>query len=152
MSVIALAAALFGSAVILIWRVRETARPITTRKIVLPPLGMSTGLFMFAYPPARIPLPWAAMAFGLGALVLSYPLLKTSRLTFREGEVWLERSRAFLGMLLGLVAVRLLARHYVEQRVDVLQTGAIFFLLAFGMIVRWRVWMLLRFRALQRGA
>jgi len=54
---------LLGAAAVMAWRIRETSRPITAPKIVIPPLGMSTGFIMFAYPPARIPLSWALCAF-----------------------------------------------------------------------------------------
>jgi membrane protein CcdC involved in cytochrome C biogenesis len=139
---------LLGAAAIIAWRVRETQRPVTVRKIIIPPLGMSTGFSMFAYPPTRIPVSWALAAFALGALLLSYPLVKSSRLV-RSGEtVMLERSKAFLWILLGLVAVRFAARSYVEQYVSPLQTGSIFFVLAFGMILRWRVLMYLEYRRL----
>ena len=47
---------------------------------MLPPLAMSTGFVMFLSPEFRVPWSWAAGAFVLGALVLSYPLLRTSRL------------------------------------------------------------------------
>jgi membrane protein CcdC involved in cytochrome C biogenesis len=80
--------------------------------------------------------------------VLSYPLLRTSRLT-REGDlVMMRRSRAFMLILLALLAVRLAARDYVGQLLPVTQTAAVFFILAFGMIVRWRTWMLAEYRRL----
>lgn len=145
-----LVSSLIGAALVLAYRVRESTRPITTRKIVIPPLGMSTGFCMFLYAPARIPLLWAAAAFALGALVLSYPLVKTSKLT-RMGEVvMLRRSPAFLWILIGLVAIRIGLRSYVGQFVDPLQTAALFFVLAFGMIVVWRTRMLLDYRQLVR--
>src|SRR5690349_377216 len=134
-----LVSSLLGASAVLVWRLRETSRPVTARKIVIPPLGMSTGLMMFVYPPTRIPALWALVAFAIGAGILSYPLLKTSKLVRVGSEIRLQRTRAFLVILIGLVAVRLLARSYVEDHVSTLQTGSIFFLLAFGMIVRWRV-------------
>jgi membrane protein CcdC involved in cytochrome C biogenesis len=143
---------LLGAAVIIAWRVRETSRPITARKIVVPPLGMSTGLAMFAYAPTRIPLSWALCAFTVGALLLAYPLIKTSKLIRHGDAILLQRSKAFLWILLGLLAVRLIARSYVERHVNTLQTGSIFFLLAFGMIVRWRVLMFLQYRRLVTSA
>jgi membrane protein CcdC involved in cytochrome C biogenesis len=146
----ALAVSLLGAIAILVWRVRETTRPITPRRIVIPPLGMSTGFGMFAAPQTRIPWAWAFAAFALGALVLSYPLIKTSRL-HREGDaIYLNRSKAFLWVIFGLFALRLALRSYVEQYVSLLQTGAIFFVLAFGMIVRWRVTMFRDYRRLMR--
>lgn len=148
---VVLATSLVGAAAVLAWRVRETTRPVTAKKIVIPPLGMSTGLFMFTYPPTRVPLSWALAAFVVGAAILSYPLIKTSTLTLRGDTVFLQRSPAFLWILVGLVAVRLIARSYIEEHVNTLQTGSLFFLLAFGMIVRWRIGMFVAFRRLVRA-
>ena len=141
---------LAGAAALLAWRIRETKRPVTVKKIILPPLGMSTGFSMFLYEPTRIPPTWGLCAFAAGALLLAYPLIKTSRLR-REGDaIMLRRSRAFLVILLLLIAVRFAARAYVEQYVSTLQTGAIFYLLAFGMILPWRILMLRDYRRLMR--
>jgi membrane protein CcdC involved in cytochrome C biogenesis len=139
---------LLGAAAIIVWRLRETTRPVTARSILIPPLGMSTGFGMFAYAPARIPATWALSAFALGAGLLAYPLIKSSRLV-RDGDaIFLKRSRAFLGILLGLVAVRIAAREYVGQYLSPVQTASIFFVLAFGMIVRWRFLMYMEYRRL----
>ncbi len=109
---------------------------------------MSTGLFMFLAPPTRIPWSWAVAALGCGALLFTYPLHRSSRLERVGEEIRLQRSRAFLWILLGLVAVRIVARAYVEQHVDLLQTGSLFFLVALGMIVPWRVLMYREYRRL----
>jgi membrane protein CcdC involved in cytochrome C biogenesis len=148
--VLVVAGSLAGAAVMLAWRLRESRRPVTARAIVAPPLGMSTGLLMFLVPATRIPWTWAGTAFAFGAVFLSVPLVLTSRLA-RDGEaVVMRRSSAFLWILFGLFAVRFLAREWVEQRVTMPQTGAIFFVLAFGMVLRWRVGMLLEYVRLQR--
>lgn len=143
-----LVSAILGAIVVMAWRVRETERPVTPAKIIVPPIAMSTGLSMFVYPPTRIPITWGLGAFALGAVVLAIPLLRTSKLTRVGDAVMLKRSRAFLGILVALVVVRLAARAWVEQYVSPLQTGALFFLLAFGMIVRWRAAMWFDYRAL----
>lgn len=143
-------ATLIGGAVVLAWRVRETMRPVTAKSIVLPPLGMATGFCMFAAPQMRVPLSWAVCALLAGTLLLSYPLVHTSSLHRSGDVVLLKRSPAFLVVLLALVFVRIVARRYVEERVSTMQTGAIFFLVAFGMIVPWRVAMYRRYRALTR--
>jgi membrane protein CcdC involved in cytochrome C biogenesis len=152
MNVIPIIVSLVGAAAVLAWRMRETTRPVTARKIVIPPLGMSTGFSMFAYAPMRIPLLWGLSSFALGALVFSYPLIKSSKLVRDGGHVMLRRSPAFLWILLGLVAVRLALRGYVEQYVSPVQTGSIFFVLAFGMIVTWRVLMFREYRRLTQTA
>jgi membrane protein CcdC involved in cytochrome C biogenesis len=142
------AAAVGGAAVILAWRVAEQQRPVTERSILIPPLGMSTGFAMFLVPIFRVPWTWAVGAFLIGFLVLSIPLVRTSRLARQGDTIMLRRSRAFLAVLVGLVVVRLALRGYVEHLVSHTQTAGLFFILAFGMIVRWRVGMYLEYRRL----
>jgi len=137
-------------AAILVWRVSETRSPVSTKKIVIPPLGMATGFCMFLVPAFRLPWQWAAVAFLVGALGLAYPLLRTTRLV-REGDaVIMQRSAAFFSVIILLAAIRLLARGYLDRLLTVEQTGALLFVLAFGMIVRWRATMLIEYRKLIR--
>lgn len=105
---------------------------------------------MFLVPEMRIPWIWAIGAFLAGALALAEPIMRTSKLE-RQGDVILmRRSSGFFVILLGLLAVRLLLHEYIGHLVSVRQTASIFFVLAFGMILRWRVSMYLRLRALRR--
>jgi membrane protein CcdC involved in cytochrome C biogenesis len=140
-----------GAAVVLTWRHREARTPVTVPKVIAPPLGMSSGLMMFLARETRIPITWALGAFTVGATLFAWPLLRTSKLTRVGGEILMQRSRAFLWILVALVAVRVALRAYIEQTVSTPQTGALFFLLALGGVVRWRVVMLreyLKLRAL----
>lgn len=141
----------FGASAVLVWRIRETMGPVTVRKIVIPPLGMSTGFSMFIAPATRIPVSWASAAFLVGAFLFSIPLARTSSLTRRGDEILMRRSKAFLWILLALVAVRFALRTYVERFITPVQTGSLFFVLAFGMILRWRLSMLLQFLKLRGG-
>jgi membrane protein CcdC involved in cytochrome C biogenesis len=137
-----------GAALLLAWRVRETRRPVSPRSILLPPLGMSTGFGMFLLPDFRVSWPWALGALGAGALLLAIPLVRSTRLARQGNAVMMQRSRAFLGILLALVAVRLLLRNYVGHILPARQTAGVFFMLAFGMIARWRAWMWIEYRKL----
>ena len=142
------AASLIGAGGIIAWRFHETRRAVKVRGIVLPPLGMATGFAMFAAPQMRIPVSWALIAFLLGAGIFAVPLARTSRLE-RDGDaIMMRRSPAFLAILLVLVAIRFALRSYIDQFISPLQTGALFFVLAFGMILRWRLGMLLEYRRL----
>ncbi len=141
-------AAVVGAAVILAWRVQETRSPVTERKIIIPPLGMSTGLAMFLVPQLRIPFTWALCALLSGAVFLAYPLIRTTELTRTGDLVMLSRGRAFLWILLGLVVIRLSARAYIGTFINPMQTASVFFLLAFGMILRWRAAMWVQYRKL----
>jgi membrane protein CcdC involved in cytochrome C biogenesis len=143
-------AALLGTLAVLVWRIRESRRAVSTRSIVIPPLGMSTGFSMFIMPAFRVPWTWALTAFAFGAVVLAYPLLTSSRLTRVGDVIMMRRSRTFIAVILGLAALRFALRSYVGEFVSVPQTAGLFFVLAFGMIVRWRAWMLLEYRRLTR--
>jgi membrane protein CcdC involved in cytochrome C biogenesis len=141
-------ASLVGASTVLVWRVQEGRSAVTLRKILIPPFGMATGFSMFVVRDFRLPLLWAVGAFLLGAIVLAYPLLRTSRLV-RDGEaIMMQRSNAFFGVVIALAAVRVLAHGYIDRFVDVKQTAALFFVLAFGMILRWRLWMFFEYRQL----
>ncbi len=140
-----------AAALLLAWRVRETRRPVSPRSILLPPLGMSSGFSMFLMPDFRISWAWALGALVAGALLLAVPLVRSTRLARQGNAVMMQRSRAFLGILLGLVAVRLLLRNYVGHILPARQTAGVFFILAFGMIARWRAWMWVEYRKLASG-
>ena len=143
-----IAGSLVGFAAVLVWRIREARTAVSIKKIVLPPLGMATGFSMFVLPAFRIPWAWAGISFLVGAVGLAHPLTKTSRLV-RQGEVvMMQRSSAFFAVILLLAAIRILARSYFDTFLSVQQTGALFFVLAFGMILRWRAQMLLEYRKL----
>jgi membrane protein CcdC involved in cytochrome C biogenesis len=141
-----------GGVVMLAWRVRETRVPVTKKAIVIPPLAMSTGFGMFAVPLTRIPWSWAILSLLVGFFLLSWPLVRSSRLELRDGVVYMTRSRAFLVILLGLLAIRLALHDLIGHLISPLQTAAVFYLLAFGMIVRWRVGMYLQHKRMRNSA
>lgn len=139
---------LAGLAGVLTWRVREGRSAVTLKKIVMPPLGMATGFCMFFYPPCRVPFLWGLAAFLVGAVLFAVPLLLTSDLHWHDGEIRMKRSSAFFAVIIVLAIVRWAARDYFDSFLSLEQTGAIFYLLAFGMILRWRVKLLLAYRTL----
>lgn len=143
---------LAGMVAVLAWRLRETRTAVTQRKIVIPPLGMATGFCMFFVPAFRIPWMWATAAFLIGYVVLAWPLVWTTRLVRQQDTIMMQRSSAFLVVILMLAAIRFFARGYFDTILSAQQTAALFFILAFGMIVRWRVKMLLDFRKLIAAA
>ena len=138
----------FGAIAVIIWRVREGQTPVTLKKILIPPAGMATGFSMFVVPLFRIPWLWALVSFLIGAIFLAWPLLRTSRL-HRDGDViMMKRSSMFLVVIIVLAAVRFAARGYFDRIMTVEQTGGLFFILAFGMILRWRLNMFFQYRTL----
>jgi len=143
-----LAGSLVGLAAVLVWRVHEGRTAVSVKKIAAPPLGMATGFSMFLVPGFRIPWAWAGIAFVIGFGVLAYPLLRTSRLVRQGNAVMMQRSSAFFAVILVLAAIRIVARGYFDTFLSVQQTAGLFFVLAFGMIVRWRAGMVVEYRRL----
>jgi membrane protein CcdC involved in cytochrome C biogenesis len=143
--------ALAGLSAVLVWRVREGRTAVTPRKILIPPLGMATGFCMFLVPVFRVPWIWAAVAFLVGAVALAYPLLLTSRLERVGDAIMMKRSGAFFAVVIVLFVIRYCARGYFDRLLTIEQTGALFFILAFGMILRWRASMFFQYRALTAG-
>jgi membrane protein CcdC involved in cytochrome C biogenesis len=146
--VLSLIGSILGAIAVMIWRERETRHPVSPRKIIIPPMGMATGFGMFAWPMFRVPWVWAGAAFLAGALVLAYPLRRSSRLVRDGNVIMMHRSNAFFAVLIVLAGLRLAAREYLDTLLSIQQTAALFFVLAFGMILRWRMQMLLEYRAL----
>jgi membrane protein CcdC involved in cytochrome C biogenesis len=136
---------------VILLRIRNTKKPISIRKIIMPPIGMSTGFLMFVYPPLRFPLHWGFIDFAIGAILFSIPLIITSKFEQVGNEVFLRRSKAFIVILLTILSIRLLLHSYVEQWVSISQTAALFFVLAFGMLIPWRVAMYFQFVKLKKG-
>jgi membrane protein CcdC involved in cytochrome C biogenesis len=143
-----LTSAVLGFLVIMAWRIGESRSAVTARKIVIPPLGMATGFCMFLVPAFRMPWAWAAGAFVIGALVLAEPLIRTSHLKLAGETVMMHRSPAFFIVVVVLALVRLLARGYLDRFITLQQSAGLFFVLAFGMILRWRATMYLAYRRL----
>jgi membrane protein CcdC involved in cytochrome C biogenesis len=143
---------LVGLAGVLAWRVREGRTAVTMKKIIMPPIGMATGFCMFLVPQCRVSFLWGLGAFLVGAVVLAYPLLLTSDLHLQNGDIMMKRSSAFFSVIIVLAVVRYFARGYFDRYLTLEQTGALFYLLAFGMVLRWRLKLVRAYRALTSNA
>ncbi|MFD0590474.1 CcdC family protein [Paenibacillus sp. GCM10027627] len=133
-------------------RLRAGKRPTTLKKIVMPPLGMATGFIMFAVPDTHISWLWGLSAFGTGLLLFAFPLIVTTRMEKVDSDIFVRRSKAFIAIMIVLFLLRLMLHGVVEHYMTIPQTGAIFYLLAFGMIVPWRLAMVSDYLRLSRGA
>ena len=135
---------------LIILRLRAGKQPTSLRKIIIPPLGMATGFIMFAFPAAHIPWGWGFSAFGTGLLLFAFPLVVTTRLERVKSDIYVRRSKAFILIMVVLFAIRLSLHEVVEQYMSIPQTGAVFYLVAFGMILPWRLAMVSDFVRLRK--
>ena len=129
----------------MIVRTRAAKKPVTPWKLIAPPFFMSTGFAMFHYPEVVTPISYDLVAFCVGS-IFSIPLILSSRFEVVDNEIYLRRSKAFIGILLVLFVIRLIVKMYVGDVFTPMQTAGLFFVLAFGMILPWRVAMFINFR------
>src|SRR5699024_7689900 len=76
-------------------RLKASKKPASVKKIILPPLFMSTGACMFFFPEFRLDIQEVGEAFILGVL-LSIFLIKTSKFEKRSEEIYLIPSKSFV--------------------------------------------------------
>lgn len=126
-------------------RLRAARRPASAAKILIPPLAMSTGFTMFLYEPMRVNVAYLALALAVG-FVFSYPLIKSTTFYIQREQVYVRRSKGFVIVLLSLLLIRLILHNYISDFLSLSQTAGCFFVLAYGMIVPWRIAMYQRFR------
>ena len=149
-AIMATLVSIFMAIFVLIIRIRRSQRPTTLKQIIMPPLFMSTGFGMFLYPPTHVQATYAIESLITG-MCFSIPLILTSKFEIKGNEIFLKRSKAFMFILLSLFILRMVARIYIGEVISIYETGALFYLLAIGMIFPWRIAMALRFKQLHRS-
>ncbi len=130
-------------------RLKATKRPATIKKIILPPLFMSTGFLMFLYEPARPEWLQVLEALLVG-MVCSILLIKTSKFEVKQNQIYLQRSKAFAFLLVGLLVVRIVVKLMLGSVINMEELAGMFFLLAYGMIIPWRISMYLSYKKLEK--
>lgn len=130
-------------------RMKAQKKPVNSKKIILPPLFMSTGALMFLFPVFRVTLGEFLEAIAVG-MIFSILLIKTSKFEIRDNDIYLKRSKAFAFILIGLLLIRILAKSILSASIDYGELSGMFWILAFGMIVPWRITMYLQYRKLQQ--
>ncbi|RSD28796.1 CcdC family protein [Mesobacillus subterraneus] len=132
-----------------IMRMKAAKKPASAKKIILPPIFMSTGALMFLFPMFRVHFLQIIEALIVGIL-FSILLIKTSKFEIRGEDIYLKRSKAFVFILFGLLAVRVVAKLVLSSTIDFGELSGMFWILAFGMIVPWRIAMYMQFNKLKK--
>ncbi|HEX5565116.1 MAG TPA: cytochrome c biogenesis protein CcdC [Sporosarcina sp.] len=140
---------LFMGTLAFIVRTKAAKRPISPKRIILPPLFMSTGALMFLFEEFRVPWPQVIESICVGML-FSIVLIKTTNFEAKDEKLYVKKSRAFLVILFGLLIVRFVAKLILSSSIDVGELGGMFWILAFGMIVPWRIGMLVKYSKLKK--
>ncbi|MDG4656015.1 cytochrome c biogenesis protein CcdC [Ectobacillus antri] len=141
-------AAVFMMIVATFIRLKASAKPVSPRKIILPPFFMSTGALMYVVPMFRLNRLEILEAIVVG-LIFSIFLIKTSKFEVRDQQIYLKRSKAFVFILIGLLVARIAFKTYLSQTISFGELSGMFFLLAFSMIVSWRIAMYRSYKKLE---
>lgn len=131
-------------------RLRARKKPVTEKKIIIPPIAMSTGALMFVFEEFRVAPLQIAEAAILG-IVFSTVLIATTKFEIREGDVYLKSSKAFIFILIGLLVLRIILKLIFSASLDIGELGGMFFILAWSMIIPWRLAMLVRLKKMKRA-
>lgn len=140
--------ALFMGVLAIIVRSKSAKQPVSVKKIILPPIFMSTGALMFIFEEFRV-APLQIVEALIVGMLFSIILIKTTNFEVRNQEIFIKRSKAFVFILFGLLIIRLLGKLLLSNTVDIGELGGMFWILAFGMIVPWRIVMLIKFKKLE---
>lgn len=130
-------------------RLRAAKKPASVKKIILPPVFMSTGAFMFVIPEFRIEWSQVLEAMVVG-FIFSILLIIGSKFEIKESDIYLIPSKSFIYILVGLLILRIILKLAFSGTISFYETSGMFFLLAFGMIISWRIAMLIKYKKLEK--
>ena len=135
--------------VVIFIRMKAQNFPVNEKKIILPPFFMATGALMYVIPYFRLTGTEILESIILGVL-FSTVLIWTSHFEVHGTEIYMKRSKAFPIILISLLIIRTLIKIFISK-IDPGEIGGMFFLLAFSMIVPWRLAMLYKYKKLKRS-
>lgn len=140
--------ALFMATTMIVIRAKVAKKPTSTKRIILPPILMSTGAFMFIFPEFRVEPIQILEAFFVG-MFFSIFLIKSTKFEIRNNQIYLIPSKLFIIILFGSLVIRLVIKLIIGSTISFGETSGLFFLLALGMMITWRAAMLIKYYQLK---
>lgn len=142
-------AAIMATTMIIV-RAKSSEIPTSIKKIILPPLFMSTGGLMFLFPMFQLSFRDVIEALTVGVL-FSFFLIIFSKFEIRNQNIYLIPSKSFVFILFGLLIIRIIIKVIIGSQISFGETSSMFFLLGFGMIFTWRIAMLYKFIKIKKN-
>ena len=102
--------ALFMGIVVIVIRMKAQKFPVNEKKIILPPIFMSTGALMYVIPYFRLTGAEILESIILG-VIFSSVLIWTSHFEVQGAEVYMKRSKAFPIILISLLIIRTIIKY-----------------------------------------
>ena len=130
-------------------RMKASKIPTNEKKIIIPPIGMSTGALMFVFEQFRVH-PMQILEATVVGMLCSIILIATSKFEVRDQDIYLKRSKAFVFILGGLLVFRVVAKMVLSNSIDIGELAGMFWILAFAMLVPWRIAMLVQFKKVKK--
>lgn len=137
-------------AVVIVIRMKAQNFPVNEKKIILPPFFMATGALMYVIPYFRLTGTEILESLVLGVL-FSTVLIWTSRFEVKGSEIYMKRSKAFPIILISLLVIRTVIKIFISNEIDPGEIAGMFFLLAFCMIVPWRLAMYYNYKKVKKS-
>ncbi|MBL7573140.1 DUF1453 family protein [Staphylococcus saccharolyticus] len=147
--IFSIAVAFLMGAIVIVIRMKAQKFPVNQKKIILPPIFMATGALMYIVPYFRLTGMEMLESLILGVL-FSTVLIWTSRFEVKGSEIFMRRSKAFPVILISLLIIRTVIKIFISSEVNPGEIAGMFFLLAFCMIVPWRLAMLYKYKKLRK--
>ncbi|MCE3021473.1 CcdC family protein [Staphylococcus pasteuri] len=148
--VFSIVVAFFMGAIVIVIRMKAQKFPVNEKKIILPPFFMATGALMYVVPYFRLTGTEILESLILGIL-FSTVLIWTSRFEVKGSEIYMKRSKAFPIILISLLVIRTVLKIFISNEIDPGEIAGMFFLLAFCMIVPWRLAMYYQYKKVKKS-
>lgn len=103
---------------------------------------------MYIFPVFRIGWQQILEALTIGFL-FSIILILNTKFEIRGQKIYVKYTKAFGVILIVLLIIRTIFKFYLTRTIDVGETGGMFWMLAFGMIVPWRVAMYIQYNKMK---
>lgn len=142
--------AIFMAVTMIFIRLKASQKPTNAKRIILPPIFMSTGAFMFVFPAFRVSSLQILEASIVG-VIFSILLIKTTKFEIRNTLIYLIPSKSFVFILFGLLFIRIIIKLIIGSTISFGETSGMFFLLGFSMILTWRIAMLFKYNKLKNN-
>ncbi|UBH09640.1 CcdC family protein [Macrococcus armenti] len=148
--VLSMLVALFMGISVIIVRMKAQNYPTNAKKIIIPPFFMATGALMYIFPYFRL-TPMEILEAVVVGMFFSLFLIFTSNFEVKNNQIYMKRSKLFPLILITLLVIRTVMKFFLRSTIHAGELGGMFFLLAFSMIVPWRIAMYMKFKKIEHS-
>lgn len=135
---------------VMFMRIKGQKKPVSAKKILIPPIAMSSGALMFIFPEFRL-TPLEIVEAVIVGMVFSTVLIATSKFEIRDNEIYMKRSKLFFFIIVALLIIRTVWKSALSNSFEPGELAGMFWLLAFSMLCPWRIAMFIKYKKIQKA-